>query len=420
MSSRDLSFSSTRVSPRRKAVRAVTAVIGALVAIAVGWVLLLGVLWCYAWVQLGADDVPALEEDGDALGAVGAQAPDEATTVLVALTAEVDPTVPREPELEAPLALLQFGGPREDPAVLVLPRELPVSIDGLGELTLEEVQLEGGADLLVRSVVDYTGVRIDHVASLSIDALPRLVDATAPLEVCGTTGCREPTGDEVRSELRSNDEEQQLRVAAEVLAALGERIDTRFAVTSPLATKRVVDAVADEVSTDVGLRGARLLDVGAELADAGPLDVDSVPLVVNPETGTVLPMEEPAMVRFQHLQDGTPLDGSGVGAEELEADLVADVEVAVLNGAGIDGLAGQVEVQLEASGFVVTGTGNAPTFDRSETVINYVGDDPIAEYVAGQLADTLGEATLEPLEQQPTFEGDAVDLLVTVGEDLDG
>lgn len=415
--SSELRFSSTRVSPGRKVVRVVGWLLTILVVVVVAWALLVGGLWGYAWIRLGADDVPALRDD-DALGATGARAPEQATTVLVALTDEVDPTVPREPELEAPLALVQFGGPRDEPAVLVLPRELPVSIDGMGEVALEDVQLEGGSDLLVRSIVDYTGVHVDHVVSLSIDALPRLVDAMAPLEVCGSTGCSEPTGDEVRTALRSNDDAEQLRVAADVLRAIGGAFDTRFAVTSPVATKRVVDAVAEEVSTDVGLRGSRVLDVASALAGAGTLDVDTVPLVVNPDTGTVLPMEEPAMVRFQHLQEGTALDGSAAGTDELEADLIAEVEVAVLNGAGIDGLAGQVQVELEASGFVVIGTGNAPAFDRSDSVVNYVGDDPVAEYVAGELAEVLGDVTLEPLEAEPTFDGEPVDLLVTVGEDL--
>jgi hypothetical protein len=420
VSSRDLSFSTTRVSPRRRAARVVGVLVGLVVAVVVGWALVVGALWVYAWFQLGADDVPVLSEgDDDALGAVGAQAPDGATTVLVALTDEVDPTLPREPELAGPLALVQFGGPRETPAVLVLPRDLPVDVDGLGERTIEEVQLEGGADLLVRAVVDYTGVRIDHVASASIDALPRLVDAVGDLEVCGSAGCDEPTGEDVRAQLSTSDEEEQLRVVGDVLRALGDRLDARTAITSPLTGRRVVDAVADEVVTDVSLRGTRLLDLAATLAEVEELDIDEVPLVVNPETGAVLPMEEPAMVRFQHLQEGTPLDGSGLGTEDLEADLVAEAEVAVLNGAGIDGLAGQVEVELEASGFVVIGTGNAPTFDRTETVVNYVGDDPVLEYVASELASTLGGASLEPLDEVPTFEGEPVDLLVTVGEDAE-
>lgn len=418
---RALTFSSSRPSPGRKVARVLRVLLAIVAVVLLGWALVVGALWAYAWFQLGADDLPALDSAStDALGVTGADAPDEATTLLVTLTAEVDPTVPRPPALEGPPLLVQFGGPRPTPAVLALPRELLVTIDGLGDVTLEQVQDEGGADLLVRSLVDYTGVQIDHVVSASIDALPQLVDAVAPLEVCGTTGCREPTGADVRAQLRTNDVDAQLRVAGDVLRALGGRIDRQMAVTSPLATKRVIDVVSDQIMTDVSLRGAQLLAMMPSLADLGPLDVDTVPLVINPETGRVVPLQEPAMVRFQHLREGTPLDGSGTDDQDLESDLIADVEVAILNGAGIDGLAGRAQVALEASGFVVIGTGNAPAYDRTTSVVHYRGDDEVVAFVAARLAETLGDLTLEPLTADPVFEGEPVDLLVTLGEDLDG
>ena len=418
MPSSDLSFSSTN-RPRRGGWRIVGWTLAVVAGLALLWALLVAGLWAYAWFSLGADDIDALEvdeSDDEPLGAAGGQAPDDAVTILVSFTGEVDPTSIREPVLNGSVALVQFGGPRDVPAVLLLPQNLPVSVDEQGELTLEQVQEEGGTDLMVETVADYTSVRIDHAVSFSIDALPRLVDAVGPLEVCNESSCDEPSGDDIRAELEVADDELQLATATSVLEALGERINGRFAVTSPLAAKRVVDVVNEEISTDVSLRGATLLSIASTLGAVAELDVDAIPMVINPDTGTVLPMEEPAMVRFQHLQEGTPLDGSGLSTDDLEADLVAGIEVAVLNGAGIDGLAGQAEVELEASGFVVIGTGNAPAFDRTDTVINFVGDDPVAEYVAGQIAEILDDTTLEPLGEPPEFESEPVDLLVTLGE----
>jgi hypothetical protein len=70
------------------------------------------VLWIHAWLQLGPDDIPALtDEEEAALGAGGATAPDDATTVLVVLTEDRDPTVPREPGLVGSPVLVQTGGP---------------------------------------------------------------------------------------------------------------------------------------------------------------------------------------------------------------------------------------------------------------------------------------------------------------------
>lgn len=416
-----LTFSQTRrPSGRRRALRGIAVVLGLVVALLVVWALVVGAVWAYAWVRLGGDDIPALRGDVTALGARGATAPEDATTLLVTLTGPVDPTIPRPSPLVGPVALVQVGGPREEPAVLLLPEELTVTVDGLGERTLAEVQEERGTDVLTRAVVDYTEVRVDHVVSLSIDALPRLVDALAPVEICGAGGCSEPTGDEVRRRLEAAEGEDQARAAAEIVRSLALVVDRRLAVTSPIRAKRVVDTVAAEVSTDVSLRGLRLLGVSGALTTPVRLDIDSVPVVVNPATQELVTLEEPTMVRLQHLREGTPLGGDEDPAAELEADLVEQVDVAILNAAGIDGLAGQVRVELEAQGFRVVGTGNAARFDRERTVVSFAEDDEVALFVAGLLADALGGAVLEPSGERPTFEGDAVDLLVQTGRDLDG
>jgi hypothetical protein len=108
-------------------------------------------------------------------------------------------------------------------------------------------------------------------------------------------------------------------------------------------------------------------------------------------------------VRYEHLRQGTSF--AGVDGEAEEEDLLRGIEVAVLNGAGVDGLAGQVQVLLEASGFRVVGTGNAPSFGRETTTISYREDDPVAELAAVRLAELLEGAQLDPLTRDLTFEG---------------
>ncbi|MCC5947655.1 MAG: LCP family protein [Nitriliruptoraceae bacterium] len=421
MPARELSFSSTRVPPGRKALR-IAGVAAAVVATFLGiWLAVVAVLWGYTFLRLGPEEVPALSEEVTALGPSDTRAPQDATTVLVTMTGPVDPTVPRESPLEGPVALVQVGGPREEPAVLLLPAELPVTIEGLGELTLAEVQLEGGLDLVTRAVAEYSAVRIDHVASLSVDALPELADVLAPLEVCGSTGCRQVDGADVRAQLDAAEDPDLVRITAEVLQAVARRVDGRFAATSPLQARRVVDVIGAEIATDVSLRGTSLLAMADVFAPPVRIDRDTLPLIVNPESGAILPLEEPAMVRFQALQDGTPLLGpGGITVEDVEQGFKDEVRLAVLNGAGIDGLAGEVEVRLQAEGFQVLGTGNAPSFDRERTVVNYVaGEDDAVDYVAALVAEALDGAALEPLDTALEFEGEPVDLLITIGTDQD-
>jgi hypothetical protein len=90
----------------------------------------------------------------------------------------------------------------------------------------------------------------------------------------------------------------------------------------------------------------------------------------------------------------------------------------VLNGAGVTGLAGRIQTELEASGFTVIGTANAPIFDRERTVVSYREDEEAAAFAAIRVSEALGGVELDPLAGRPTFEGEEVDLLVTAGGDL--
>jgi hypothetical protein len=418
------SRSSLSLSPsrqRRGVLRPLTILLSVLLTAVAIWALALGVLWIHAWLQLGPDDIPALtdEEEAAALVATGATAPQDATTLLVVLTEDRDPTVPREPGLVGSPVLVQTGGTRDGAAALILPRELSVMVEGEGERSLAQVQAAGGADLLVRTLVDHTGVRIDHVVSAASDLLPRLVDELGPLEVCTSAGCARPTADELRAELDVADDRDRVRLTADVLRAVGDELGPAWAVTAPVEAWRLTELLASDVRTDASLRPSDLFAVADALATETPLEVDQLPLVVNPQTDEAVPLLEPAQVRYEHLRQGTSF--ARVDGEAEEEDLLRGIEVAVLNGAGVDGLAGQVQVLLETSGFRVVGTGNAPSFGREATTVSYREDDAVAELAAVRLAELLEGAQLDPLTRDLTFEGNAVDVQVIVGADrIDG
>jgi hypothetical protein len=417
--SRQIVFSSARRAPRRRWTR----VVGVLAVVALlagaGLATVAGGLWLYASARLGGERVPGLAEPAAALGAVseGTDARG-ATTVLVALTAPHDPTDPRAPELRGPVALLQLGGPREVPAVLVLPADLPLSIDGLGTATVAEVQEEGDVGLLAGAVADYTGVAVDHVVRASEDALPRLVDLHRP-QRCDEGRCTTLTSQDVRRELGEGGARERVQAVVDTLRALAPQLDRTSVLASPLTSKRTVDVVADEVHTDVALRGTGLLELAAALEGAPAPEVALVPMLRNPATGRSVLLED-AEALFQRFREGAPLRAGGpaIPGEDDVASLVGAVPVAVLNGAGVDGLAGRVEAMLAADGYLVVGTGNAPSFGGGGTIVTYDPDDPSAEVAAILLAERLGDVTLQPAERTPMFEGDPVAVVVTAGTDL--
>jgi hypothetical protein len=419
--SRQIVFSSARRAPRRRWTRVggIVAVVVALVLVAA--LVLAGSLWAYAWARLGGAQVAGLDEPAEALGASTATSSSGATTVLVALTEPRDPTLPAAPALRAPVLLVQVGGGRETPAVVAFPEELPISVEGGPTATVAEVQAAGDLDGLVTAIGDYAGLPIDHAVAASEDALPRLTELQGP-ERCEGDRCIPVTPEEVRAAQAEGDVADRVATGATVLSALAAEFDLVGALTSPLASKRTIDVIARDVRTDVSLRGTGLLDLARDLEDAPAPEVAVLPMLHNPETGGSVVLVEGAETLLQRLRDGAPLndDGGTAPRETDPADLAGTVDVAVLNGAGIDGLAGRVESRLVAEGFRVVGTGNAASFDDgAPTTITYDPADPTAEVAAILLAERLEGAVLQPADRTPTFEGDAVGVVVTVGADLD-
>jgi hypothetical protein len=406
---------SRRRSPVRVLRIALRTVIGVLI-LSLLWGALVGVLWLVGSNQMRGVPLAALRDDVLMLGASGARAPRDSTTVLLLIVEELDPTVLRPSPLVAPPTILQFGGAREIPAALVLPETVEVLVDGRGLMRFDEIQRELGSDRLARAVIDYTEVRLDHVVAVSTEALPRLVGLLGPLEVCGGWGCDEPTPDDVRAWQRDPDPDVVLARGAAVMRAVAGAIDTSLFVRTPFLARDVVGVLAGQVVTDADLSIRRLIDLAPGASVPVRLDVDRLPMVRNPSTGELVVLEESAMIRFQRLRDGLPFEAIDP-AEDVER-LQTVTGVAVLNGAGVAGLAALYEAELRSAGFVVVGTGNDVRFDRERTVINYLRGDREAEPVAFLLAEQFPSAVIEAVEGPLLFEGEPVAIVVLLGRDL--
>ena len=93
------------------------------------------------------------------------------------------------------------------------------------------------------------------------------------------------------------------------------------------------------------------------------------------------------------------------------ADL-SKIEIAVFNGSGTAGEAGKVKTLLEDAGFTVVSTGNAATYDYTDTIIKAKStvDDSVIKKIKDALSDTYSVGDNETLSTSAT-----TDIQVVVG-----
>jgi hypothetical protein len=106
-------------------------------------------------------------------------------------------------------------------------------------------------------------------------------------------------------------------------------------------------------------------------------------------------------------------EDQGAGGPHVGAINPAEVEVAVLNGTSINGLAGKVASDIEASGYTVGAiTNTAPGVERTE-VFYAEHQKPAAQKVARD----LGVKKVEPLDKELRELAAGAEVVVIAGED---
>ena len=98
---------------------------------------------------------------------------------------------------------------------------------------------------------------------------------------------------------------------------------------------------------------------------------------------------------------------------EFESHLISNVvQVEVLNGCGVAGIASSFTNHLRNHGFDVVASGNYESFDLQESIVVFRGGDPKH---AGQLAEVLGIKEKNILHE--TSPGYYLDATVIIGND---
>jgi LCP family protein required for cell wall assembly len=302
-----------------------------------------------------------------------------------------------------------------------LPRDTYVSIPGHGSGRLNSAYGRGynvtegndaekdvaGAQLLIQTVSQFTGLQIDHFAEIDLLGFINLSTIVGGVEVnlCRATsdpnsgadfpaGVQTITGADALKFVRQRhglphwDLDRVVRQQV-YLAGLLRNIVSSDVLLDLGKQRDIVEQVGSSVTFDDGLD---LFDLAAQMQNVQPDDItfQTIPGLVEAriDGADVLepPNEDDVTAFFASLTAETPAAPSPSSAPTSAPPAVrpGDVTVSVLNGSGVTGAAATAAATLTSAGFPASSGGNA-TSTETTTVRHSTGDDAAAALVAAQV-----------------------------------
>lgn len=224
--------------------------------------------------------------------------------------------------------IILLHDPADGPPTLVsLPRDSWVPIPGQGRNKLNAAYAFGGPQLLVRTVEQVTGLRIDHYAEVGFGGFVGLTDAVGGVELCPKRaikdrrsgldverGCQEMDGTTALGYVRARYSDPmgdlgRVRRQQEFLGAVFDRVSSPATVLNPIRWVRLGNAATTALTTDDGDGPVSLVQLGLTMrAVAGPdgkrVTVPVADLNYRTSAGSTVRWDRPkALALFQRLRD---------------------------------------------------------------------------------------------------------------------
>jgi len=288
----------------------------------------------------------------------------------------------------------------------------------------------GGPTCLWKTVEQVTGVRIDHFIGIGLLGFVKVVNDLGGVNVCvpfnvndTVSGLKLNQGEQhisgiqalafwrTRENLGNGSDLERIQRDQFMSAQVVKGVLHSGLLSNPIKLLNVVTDAAASMTTDSGMSVSDLVQIGQSFRSLSGQNVQFITApnepwtqnanriqLMQPQAGEVFA----AIARDQTVPkvSTTPApSASGAGAQVLTTS-PANVRVEVLNGSGVPQIAGQTAAALTSRGFIVTGTGSAPTFAYTTSVIEYssAADMAAVNTLKKELTDvtTLRVASLTP------------------------
>jgi LCP family protein required for cell wall assembly len=283
----------------------------------------------------------------------------------------------------------------------------------------------GGPGCLWKTLEHQTHIRIDDFVQVNFTGFISVIDALGGVWVCLPTPVVPSSYDKLsltagrhflkgykalefwrlREDFGLGSDLQRIQRDQLLMVALVQRILKTGVLHSLTRTYSIVSAIvkAHALTTDAGLTPTKLLDIGRSMAGihGKAIQFVEVPTITYPANDNWVELDTtqdpnlfsavahdvklPKVHKGKKTKAGTSKGkGKGTAPKLLST---SKVSVEVLNGSGIQGIAGTTDTALAARGFHVLGASSASTFTYTESVVQYssAADLAAARTVEAQL-----------------------------------
>ena len=333
--------------------------------------------------------------------------------------------------------LVHVSGDRQHAIAVSIPRDSWVTRpacmgDGTVTGRINAAFAQGGAGCAIKAVEKLTGVFIDHYIVVDFVGFKAVVDALGGVEVCLTTAVNDEkshltlsagphllTGDQalafarVRHGIGDGSDIGRIGRQQDFLSSIIRAATDKGLLLDPAKLYSVLSAVSSSLTTDPQLgRFDFEQQLALSLASIPPANITFVTVPwVGRSDGATVAWTSNADAIWAAIKVDAPYGGSATVPNGQKPLTVAasSVRVRVLNGTGTSGAASRAASLLAKAGFVVVGTGAAPSSPVATSLT----------YPAGQAegARTLAYATSVA---SPSVAGTGRTLVLTVGTDWSG
>ena len=257
----------------------------------------------------------------------------------------------------------------------------------------------GGPVCLWKTVEQATGIYINHFIGIGMLGFVKVVNDLGGVNVCApfnvndpVSGLTLPAGEHhingiqalafwrTREDIGTGSDLQRIQRDQFMSAQVVKGVLSSGLLSNPFRLLTIVSDAAASMTTDNGMTVSDLVSIGESLRNLNSKNVQFITAPNEPWPGNQ------ARVQFAQPQAGevfsaiahdvtvpkvTVTPAPTATAPQVLTTNPSSVKVQILNGSGVHGIAAQAATALTSRGFDVTGTGNAPSFAYTNSVIEY-------------------------------------------------